>query len=244
MKRLSLQILYKSWSLLTKMMKAGHSIWKAKPQSLQAYVSPVMYRSCRTLTMDRFLFCLIDKDYSSLTISGKPTEDELSAAWFLIICEYNELKEIDITENEQWDISKELVRLYNHLHLFQQCIDFLAYRYSASIADSFRKLGYKLVVTSETPEADEYREQLYEAVEKSKSKRIQVQQYEKQLSDFLKTQTDIVPEYRTFEKRITAIEEMQHAVYDLSQLTVSKFITLENKYRDMITALELKAQTK
>lgn len=194
--------------------------------------------------MDKFLNCLIDKDYSVLTISGKPSEDELGAAWFLIICEYNELKEIDITENEQWDASKELVRLYNHLLLFQQCIDFLSYRYSASIADSFRKLGYKLKVTTENPEPEEYRQQLYEAVEKSKTKRVQVQQYEKQLSDFLKSQSDIVPEYRTFEKRITAIEEMQHAVYDLSQLTVSKFITLENKYRDMVTALELKAQTK
>jgi DNA repair ATPase RecN len=244
MKRLLSQIQLKSSSFCTKTLKAAVTLWKQQPQSLQAYNQPHLYRSCRSLTMDRFLTCLCEKDYSALIISGNPTKDELSAAWFFIICEYNELKNIDITENENWDISKELIRLYNHLHLFQQCVDFLSYRYSASIAQSFRTLGYRLVIETENPVPADYMQQLYEAVQVSKTKLIEVQQYEKQLNDFVKSQSHIEPEYSTFEKRITAIEEMQHAVYDLSKLTVSKFIALENKHRDMITALELKAQLK
>lgn len=194
--------------------------------------------------MDRFLRCLCKKDYAALIISGKPTEEQLTTAWLCIITEYNELKDIDISESKHWNASRELIRLHNHLYLLQQCIDFLVYKYSPSIAQSFRRLGYKLKVNSVNPDPSEYMEQLFHAAEKAKTKYIEIQQYDKQLKDFVKENEDVAPEYSAFEKSITLIEEMQHTVYDLSTLTVSKFVQLENKYRAMVTQLELKQAVK
>lgn len=194
--------------------------------------------------MDRFLRCLCEKDYKALIISGEPTEQQLTTAWLLIITEYNELKDIDISESKHWTASRELIRLHNHLYLLQQCIDFLTYRYSPAIAQSFRRLGYRLKVNSENPHPSEYVDQLFIAAEKAKTKYIEIQQYDKQLKEFVKETEKTVPEYGAFEKSITLIEEMQHTVYDMSTLTVSKFIQLENKYRAMVTQLELQKAVK
>jgi hypothetical protein len=194
--------------------------------------------------MDRFLRCLCEKDYRALIISGEPTEAELMTSWLFIITEYNELKDIDISESKHWNASRELIRLHNHLYLLQQCIDFLTYRYSPSIAQSFRRLGYRLKVTSPNPDPAEYLDQLFIAAEKAKTKYIEIQQYDKQLKDFVKQTEGNVPQYSTFEHSITLIEEMQHTVYDMSTLTVSKFVQLENKYRAMVTQLELQKAVK
>lgn len=87
-------------------------------------------------------------------------------------------------------------------------------------------------------------EQLFIAAEKAKTKYIEIKQYDKQLQDFIKETEGNVPQYETFERSITLIEEMQHTVYDMSSLTVSKFVQLENKYRAMVTQLELKNAVK
>jgi hypothetical protein len=194
--------------------------------------------------MDRFLRCLCEKDFKALIISGNPTGDQLTTAWVIIITEYNELKNVDISESKQWSSSKELIRLHNHLFLLQQCMDFLVYRYSESIAKSFRRLGYRLKVKSATPTPNEYMDQLFTAAEKAKTKYIEIQQYKKQLEDYIEANPETVPQHSLFERSITMIEEMQHTVYDLSTLTVSKFIQLENKYTEMVRQLELKAQLK
>lgn len=194
--------------------------------------------------MDRFLRCLCEKDFKALIISGTPTDEQLTTAWVIIITEYNELKNVDISESKQWSSSKELIRLHNHLFLLQQCLDFLTYRYSESIAQSFRRLGYRLKVKSANPTPDEYMDQLFIAAEKAKTKYIEIQQYKKQLEDYIEANPQAVPQHSIFERSITMIEEMQHTVYDLSTLTVSKFIQLENKYTEMVRHLELKAQTK
>jgi DNA repair ATPase RecN len=189
--------------------------------------------------MNNFLRCLCYKDYSSLIKSGAPDKEELLSAWYLIISEYNELKKIDISESKYWSITQELTRLHNHLFLLQQCIDYLSFEYSEEVAKSLRSLGYRFKCPSKDP-AD-YIGELYKVAEKAKTKYVQIQQYNKQLKDFLATQEGIEPDYATFETRLIAIEEMQHTVYDLETLSVSKFIALENKQRDMILALELKA---
>lgn len=190
--------------------------------------------------MDKFLRCLCEKDYTALTISGEPTEEQLTTAWLYIITEYNELKDIDISESKHWTASRELIRLHNHLYLLQQCIDFLSYRYSPDIAKSFRRLGYRLKVNSENPDPSEYIDQLFIAAEKAKTKYIEIQQYDKQLKQIVAETEKQIPQYDAFEKSITLIEEMQHTVYDMSALTVSKFIQLENKYRAMVMQMELK----
>jgi hypothetical protein len=194
--------------------------------------------------MDRFLRCLCKKDYKALIISGEPTEAELMTSWLFIITEYNELKDLDISESKHWNASRELIRLHNHLYLLQQCIDFLAHRYSPSVAQSFKRLGYRLKITSENPEPEEYIDQLFIAAEQAKAKYIEIQQYDKQLKEFVKESEGSIPQYSTFEHSITLIEEMQHTVYDMSALTVSKFVQLENKYRAMVTQLELQKAIK
>jgi hypothetical protein len=186
--------------------------------------------------MDRFLKCLCRQDYSALIISGKPTEEELLSAWYMIISEYTALKNIDITENRQWAISRELIRLHSHLQILQLCINFLTVRYSDAVAHSLRRLGYRFKPTSTNPK--EYIHLLHEVAEISKTKYIQIQQYNKELKKIVDEKKIETPTEKSFDNMLIAIEEMQHVAYSFDTLTVSKFVALDLRYREHINTLE------
>ena len=51
-----------------------------------------MIESCRKLTMDKFIECLVNKNYSVL---GKGTDEQLLTAWEKLWSEYLELDKSD-----------------------------------------------------------------------------------------------------------------------------------------------------
>lgn len=190
--------------------------------------------------MDNFITCLCDEDLKALIIDGTAPDTELHEAWLLILSEYYELKGDTIEGVEQWRISCEIIKLQNHLFLLQQCIDFLQDRYSESVADSLRKLGYSFNPVIKEPSG--YQNLLNIISGKCKSKFVRLQQLVKELEYHVSKLTNVKPTRMQFEQAIIAIEEVQKTTYNLDNLTVSKYVQLEKKFWTHIDALKNRKQ--
>lgn len=207
------------------------------PPAQQVLPPSNIYRSCSKLPMSSFLDALCDDNLNSLIIEGKASPDVLTQAWLLILSEYYELRGDGIDSNEQCSLSRDIQKLNNHLYILDICVQFLLERYSESIADSVRKLGYSFRPTSIEPV--DYIEQLNAVVQKSKTKYIQLQQLIKQLEQKMMDAGNEKPKRETFEKALLYFEEMQGATYNIDELTVSKYIMLEKKYNQKVEQLKM-----
>lgn len=207
------------------------------PPAQQVLPPSNIYHSCSKLPMAAFLDALCDDNLNSLIIAGKATPAQLNEAWVLILSEYYELKGGGLDGNEQAALSRDILKLNNHLHLLDVCVQFLLDRYSESIADSVRKLGYSFRPTSYEPV--DYIVQLNAVVQKSKTKYIQLQQMIKQLEANMQDSGQEKPKRETFEKNLLYYEEMQGASYNMDDLTVSKYVMLEKKYEQKIEHLNM-----
>lgn len=205
------------------------------PPSQQVLPPSNIYHSCSKLLMPAFLDALCDDNLNLLVIDGKATKDQLTQAWLLILSEYYELRGDGIDSNEQWSLSRDIQKLNNHLNILDVCVKFLLERYSESIADSVRKLGYSFRPT--TYEPVDYIDQLNAVVNKSKTKYIQLQQLIKQLESKMADSGQEKPKRETFERNLLYYEEMQGASYNMDELTVSKYVQLEKKYERKVEQL-------
>lgn len=178
--------------------------------------------------MTCFISVLCDDDFKALIISGNASNEQLNEAWLLILSEYYELRGDTIDTVEQWTLSRDILKLQNHLQLLDKCVQFLSKRYSDSIAESLRRLGYQFKPISYEPPG--YISLLEQVVNKSKTKYIQLKQFIKQLEKQMTSAGKEKPKRDYFEKMIIHIEEMQGTTYDLDELTVSKYVLLEKKY--------------
>lgn len=177
--------------------------------------------------MPAFLDALCDDNLSSLIIDGKATKDQLTQAWVLILSEYYELRGEGIDGNEQWSLSRDIQKLNNHLHILDICVQFLLEKYSESIADSVRRLGYSFRPAQLEPV--DYINELNAVVQKSKLRYTQLQQLIKQLESKMEDAGNEKPKREIFEKNLLHFEEMQGVAYAMEELTVSKYLMLENK---------------
>jgi hypothetical protein len=187
--------------------------------------------------MPAFLDALCDDDLNSLLIDGKATKDQLTQAWLLILSEFYELRGDGIDSNEQWSLSRDIQKLNNHLNILDICVKFLLERYSESIADSVRKLGYSFRPTSFEPV--DYIDQINAVVNKSKTKYIQLKQLIKQLEGKMEEGGQEKPKRESFESNLIYFEEMQGASYNMDELTVSKYIQLEKKYNQKVEQVKM-----
>lgn len=187
--------------------------------------------------MPAFLDALCDDNLNSLIIEGNATKDQLSHAWVLILAEFYELRGDGIDGNEQWSLSRDIQKLNNHLYLLDICVQYLLERYSDSIADSVRKLGYSFRPTSFEPV--DYIAQLNAVVQKSKLRFTQLQQLIKQLEQKMSETGAEKPKRESFEQAVIYFEEMQGATYNIDELTVSKYIMLEKKYNQKVEQLKM-----
>jgi hypothetical protein len=187
--------------------------------------------------MPAFLDALCDNNLQSLIISGKAIPAQLNEAWVLILAEYYELKGSGIDDNEQAAISRDVLKLNNHLYLLDVCVQYLLNKYSESIADSVRQLGYSFRPKSLEPV--DYIIELNAIVQKSKTKYIQLKQLIKQLEGKMEEGGHEKPKRETFEKNLLYYEEMQGASYNMDDLTVSKYVMLEKKYEQKIEQLKM-----
>ena len=187
--------------------------------------------------MAAFLDALCDENLKSLIIEGEASNDQLTQAWVLILAEYYELRGEGLDTNEQWALSRDIQKLNNHLYLLDLCVKFLVEKYSASIADSVRKLGYSFRPTAFEPV--DYIAELNAVVQKSKLKYTQLQQAIKKLEKLMEGAGNEKPKREAFEQSLLYFEEMQGAAYNMDELTVSKYVMLEKKYTKKVEQIKM-----
>jgi hypothetical protein len=190
--------------------------------------------------MGIFLKCLCNEDYHSLIIEGNASDQELAEAWVLLLSEYQELKGESVNNIEHVRLSKKITRVRSHLQLVDVCTKYLSEKYSESIADSLRKLGYSFNPKEKDPET--YIHLLNQIINKTKLKYVQLQQMVKQLNDLLIKEMPIKPSRESFESTLIQIEEMQKTSYDLDHITVMKYVMLEKKLIRQLELIQSKAQ--
>ena len=212
--------------------------WQAR-QRQPVYLQSDIYRTCDKLPMDRFIDCLCNDNIQALSINGNQDEKKLNEAWLTIMNEYYELRGDDINLVEQWQLSRDVTRLNNHLFLLEVAIDFLKDKWSDSLSNSIRRLGYVFNPSSKIP--GEYNEDLNKVINRSKTKYIQLQQLSKALQLQIDGLGDKKPKRDYFDNLLIQIEEMQKVSYTLEVLTVQKFILLEKKYWHQIELLKARA---
>lgn len=124
----------------------------------------IVYGSAKDLPFDKFIKVATTNDLSHLTVSGKPPQEELEAAWLNIYVEYNEV--IDSNFVVQLESSAHTEVLRAKVKLVGAIIDTLMPPYRADdpksprmfiycerLVDSLRKLGFNYKFDPNNPEA-------------------------------------------------------------------------------------------
>ena len=217
-------------------------IWRPKPQELQEFSRSNLYRTCRHLTMDRFLDCLCEGKLDSLIIDGAATTTELQEAWVMILSEYYDLKGDEANGADFWQLTREIMRIEQHLVLLNECLQFLGEAYSESVAYSLRRLGYSFRPTDKTPST--YLHLLKAIASKAGKKKMELARLMKELTEKVSKISENVgnPDRSDFDRMLIYIEEMQKTTYDLTAMPVYKYVMLEKKYWQQIEALKAKQQ--
>jgi hypothetical protein len=187
--------------------------------------------------MEIFIQCLVEENYKALLIDGEASDEKLREAWVIILAEYYELRGDTGEGMEVWQLSRDVMRMQNHLFLLDQCIEFLKGQWSDSIAGSVNKLGYPFKPASK----ENYFIELDAVVNKSKTKYIQLQQNIKLLQDKISKVGDKKPTREYYDNLLIHIEEMQKVTYSMDTVTVQKFVSLEKKYWHQVEQLKAKA---
>lgn len=120
------------------------------PMKLQEPSSTLskLYQDLR-LTLDIFLECLYDNDFSRLVISGEPTELEIKSAWAKIYTEYIQLIN-DGSYNEMLDMIIEVNTFNAKIYLVDHIIEHLLYSgYEEKLNAILKREGLQPGLTAE-----------------------------------------------------------------------------------------------
>ncbi len=147
--------------------------------------------------------------------------------WMEILNDYQVLRGDTVDMVEQLRLSKEIKRLNFHLFLVGKCIQVLSERYSESVVNSLKELGYRFNPESKIP--SEYIKELNRVVAESKLKYVMQQQAVKQLQEHITKNPYSKPKRETFEGSLADIEQYQHVTYSFDTLSVYRFVILEKK---------------
>ncbi len=116
-------------------------------------VPVILCTSLEDITFASWIKCVCDQNYSSLIVSGKPSEFELHQAWFYLLSEYYQLTGSRDAEKYIRLISK--VEAYNtKVTQVELLVAALRLQYNEKLCDLLRLWKYNLPFTKATLTAD------------------------------------------------------------------------------------------
>lgn len=125
----------------------------------------MMYKSCYDLPMGRFITCLVDKDYTGLSIEGEHSQEEMYERWEQIYEQYAAMAGVSMY-SEYIAKMKDYGRSLLQLHILTASITALSYAYYPEVVAALNKSGFKC-------KFDEYDLEAYAKELDSLSKRAQ-----------------------------------------------------------------------
>lgn len=219
-------------------MKKGLTIsntFSKKLRKLLALSPCSLYRFCSELPLDRFISCLVDKDLSSLIISGKPQEAELKQTWINIQEEYGELVKSDNIEFTN-QLHSEVIVLQNRLFRISLCVEALQYVYSKDLIDELKEQHMPFDYNPDLP--DKYYEDLRMTVERTRGLNLKLKLKQDELQEWYSRQETGHKETtrEDFDNILATLTEANGFMVDESKITVKQYVRMYNRYQQKLIA--------
>jgi hypothetical protein len=183
-----------------------------------------------------FITCETKSDYSCLVHTGKPSKEELYAAWMLILSQYYQL--IGSKEAASYIKSVSKIEAIN-TKVFQvkKIVDTLRVYYSQGLTEELKAWGYKLPFTRESLTKDLARVEI--AISNDKAK-LEIQRYEYEKQQGKKNKSDPKQSKESYIKVLLAIEKHRQISYEPNKLPLYNFCILYKELDDYNRLLKFK----
>lgn len=185
-----------------------------------------IYDSCQDIPLYNFIKIVCESDLKWLTISGKPTDQELGEAWDKIFSEYNE-----ISDSQQGNYLIGLLREYyaikGKIEIIQAIVDVLAKGRNDQLVDALHKAGYRFPFNANDPAA--YRKDLERTVSQAKTMVIRFQQLHDDLEKMQNESGKTNPS--DYDMILSELSKYQGYRLDPKQITVSEFCAIVKRFK-------------
>lgn len=138
-----------------------------------------MIKSCKDITLEKFIKCIVDKQYSVL---GKGTEINQYAAWIEIYNEYAQLVKDDTTMY-LFELNRDITVLQEKIGIVDLCADILWSKYDRAVCVELNKLGFN--VHLDWSKKIDYYKQLKLCLSRAKTWVIEISRKQKEVKTLL-----------------------------------------------------------
>lgn len=230
-----LSILPKKWlkSKTQQLVSTETSTMNSVLPQMESHVSISLHRSCKTLSLSKFIQAYCNNDLQGLIISGNPTHAELMKAWNEIVFEYSSLFK---TEQSSYllDLGRDIGLLQHHIIYVDYAVFILMEKLrlgepkEQSIIDELISMGYPGIYDDTDPE--KYIAELDRIISLAKTR---IFEYMNLVDEYDRLNKTIKGKKQTeeeFEKNIAMLSKFQHYQIDTETTSVFRYVTIFNNY--------------
>lgn len=203
-------------------------------------VPAVYYRKCSELPLSVFLKVMLTSDVTHLTISGKPTIEELEEAYQIIHEEYLTLSE-SLEYQQMISLIKEIAINENKYNMIIMAVRVLRVVYDEKIASEIKSYGYNLSHKDVSETA--YQKQLDVILSKSKFINLSLQKANDDLQKLKKKGIESgeeKPDEHAYDVLLADLSKYQGYYLDPDKITVTHFLSVMKRYKQSIENLKQK----
>lgn len=209
--------------------KKGSRTWqKQQPDQTASSQHTALYHTCSQLPLDIFIECLVDNNYSRLSIKGNPTDKDLSKAWDAIYVEYLELNQGNETiysirlQAEIGLLSDEIHRVEEIIFLISPPMLPLCGGREQELVDMLRYYGYKQTIDFNS----DYTKALNAIKNRLNPKKLRLDARINELTDYMKTRLSGKPDRKVFDTNLIRLSRFQGYPVRAKEITVSEYVMM------------------
>lgn len=181
-------------------------------------------KSCYKLTMDKFIDCLIDNDFTGL---GKGSQTELLLAWVEVFNEFSSLRQNSQSE-EIFVLLKNIFSIEEKIKIIGYCVDILWVVYNRDIANELKELGFNVKLDWSNKQS--YYKDLNSVITKAKSLNVKLQQHQKELDLLTNKHKGNSWKRKDFTSINTNLAKFMNFHINNSIISVADWCDMVNKY--------------
>jgi hypothetical protein len=213
----------------------AYSLWsKKRPEKSASSPRTELYLRCNQLPLNIFIDCLIDNDLSGLVIRGRPTPEQLSAAWEDIYIEYIDLSQSAESlysiriQAEVTLLSDEIKRVEEILYfLSPEMLPFLNGREN-ELVEILRSYGYKQRFDFTT----DYSKTIIAIRGRLNPKKLRLDSRLKEMGEYVKSKSNGKPSRSVFDTNLVRMSRFQGYSIRAKEITVAEYVMI---FKDCIT---------
>jgi len=200
---------------------------KPQPQNANRPISLNIYRHCSELLLDKFIDCVVDKDYNSLLKYGSAPDEMLIRAWDQIYAEFSEISGSP-SYKLMANLSKEIGYLEAKILSISLCLDVLKRRPDVGCIKTLRNYGYNYVF--DITDVEEYTLALEAIAVRMGAVRIALTQKRNEYNTQINSLSGKEVTRDDFLKIIATLTKYMGFRIDSRQVTVSEYVSYRKLY--------------